>query len=73
MKLQAYMKMAGLTDQQMAYKIEKNRANVARYRSGKQIPPLDVIARIRDVTDGAVSFDDFLPAEILPSVRKTGG
>lgn len=61
MRLHQFMQMAGLTDEQMAEKIGKDRTLVSRYRRGDVTPPLDVIAKIEDATSRAVTFRDFLP------------
>ncbi len=60
MKLEQFMQMAGLNDEQMAEKIGKDRTLVSRYRRGEVIPPLEIIARIEDATSNAVTFRDFL-------------
>ena len=54
------MKMAGLTDEQMAEKIGKDRTLVSRYRRGDVVPPLEIIAQIESASSGAVTFRDFL-------------
>lgn len=63
MKLDAYMNMQRLTDEDMAQKIGKERSLVSRYRRGEVVPPLEIIAKIERVTDHAVSFRDFLKDE----------
>lgn len=63
MKLDAYMTMSKISDDEFAEKIGKHRTIVSRYRRGEVIPPLEVIAVIDDVTSHAVSFRDFLPSE----------
>lgn len=60
MKLQEYMKLKGLNDEEMAALIGKERTLVSKYRRGKVEPPLEVIAAIEEATERAVSFQDFL-------------
>ena len=60
MKLQEYMELKNLTDEQMAEIIGKERTLVSKYRRGKVSPPLEVIAVIEAKTDRAVSYQDFL-------------
>ena len=66
MKLAAYMKLARKTDDDFARDIGRNRVAVLRYRSGKTVPPLAVIAVIETATSGAVTWRDFLPGEEIP-------
>lgn len=63
MKLAQYMKLKSVSDEEMAALLGKERTVVGRYRSGKVTPPLDVIAKIESLTDRAVSYEDFLPAD----------
>jgi ribosome-binding protein aMBF1 (putative translation factor) len=61
MKLQAYMRQNGLTDEKVAAKLSRDRTIISKYRRGLVVPPLSVIAEIEQITDKAVSFKDFLP------------
>ena len=60
MKLDEYMKLKSVSDDDFASAIGKDRTSVSRYRNEKVTPPLDVIAKIDAETRGAVSFRDFL-------------
>lgn len=60
MKLQEYMKLKKMSDEDMAALIGKDRTLVSKYRRGKVSPPIEVIAVIEAKTDRAVSFQDFL-------------
>jgi transcriptional regulator with XRE-family HTH domain len=70
-KLDDYMKKAGLTDEQFAELIDRERSVVSRYRSGKVTPPADVIAKIEELTNYEVGLRDWLgnavPAEASPT------
>lgn len=68
MKLAEYMKLARKTDDEFARDIGRNRIAVLRYRSGKTVPPLSVIALIETATSGAVTWKDFLPSKETPRV-----
>ena len=67
MKLAEYMKLTRKTDDDFGRDIGRNRVAVLRYRSGKTVPPLPVIAIIESVTSGAVTWKDFLPGEETPA------
>lgn len=60
MKLQEYMNLKNISDEEMAEMIGKERTLVSKYRRGKVAPPLEVIAVIEAKTNRAVSFQDFL-------------
>lgn len=60
MKLSEYMKLKQMTDDVLADALGKDRTIIGKYRRGIVIPPIEVIARIEDVTERAVSFRDFL-------------
>ena len=62
MKLQTYMDKKGLSDADLAGKIGKDRSLVSKYRRGKVVPSLDVIAKIERETAKAVTFRDFVEA-----------
>lgn len=66
MKLSEYMKLTRKTDDDFARDIGRNRIAVLRYRNGKTVPPLSVIALIETATSGAVTWKDFLPSEPTP-------
>lgn len=60
MKLLEYMQLKGMTDDQLADALNKDRTLIGRYRRGVVVPPLEVIAEIEKLTNNAVSFRDFL-------------
>jgi len=60
MKLKEYLSMKDMTDAQFSELLGKERSVVTKYRLGKVMPPLEVIAEIERATKGAVSFRDFL-------------
>ena len=62
MRLDKFMALKGWNDSQMAELVGKTRSVIVKYRSGKTTPPLEVIDEIRRVTEGAVTFEDFLPS-----------
>jgi DNA-binding transcriptional regulator YdaS (Cro superfamily) len=61
MKLDEWMALHGYNDQRMAALIEVNQSNVNRIRNGSQKPSGQTLARIEEVTGGAVSAKDFFP------------
>jgi transcriptional regulator with XRE-family HTH domain len=68
MKLAEYMKLTRKNDDDLAREIGRSRVAVCRYRSGKIIPPITVIASIEAATSGAVTWRDFLPSTQTPRV-----
>ena len=65
--------MNGVNDDQMAEKVAVDRATISRIRRGKHKPSWPLLLRLREVTAGAVSAEDFLieqaepmPAEATP-------
>lgn len=69
MKLTHYLKERGITDRAFADLIGKERSLVTRYRHGSIIPPIEVIADIREQTGGLVSFEDFLEEGRKPQAK----
>ena len=63
MKLATYMKLSRLTDARLAVLLGKTRTAVLRYRRGDVVPPIRIAAKIEAVTDGAVTFRDFVKTE----------
>jgi transcriptional regulator with XRE-family HTH domain len=59
MNLAEYMKHAKLTDAKLAEMVNRDRSNVTRWRLKKTRPDIDALARLEDVTGGAVSAKDF--------------
>lgn len=49
---------AGLTQQELAEKTGIARANIARYETGENIPPLDIIVILADFYD--ISLDELI-------------
>jgi transcriptional regulator with XRE-family HTH domain len=63
MKLSDYLSDHQLTDAEFAGQIGRDRTAVTRWRRGTTRPDWDALARILDVTDGAVTANDFAPAD----------
>src|SRR5574343_621147 len=64
--LKAYRGRLGLGVTEFARQAGTTRQTIHRIESGRMIPSLSMIARIRDVTNGAVRADDFLIGAALP-------
>lgn len=65
MKLADYMNLHGFGPSEMARRLNVNHATVIRYRDGGRVPEPEVMRRIVEVTEGAVTPNDFfgLPRE----------
>ena len=61
MTLEEFMRWKGLSDEQMAGRIEVSSTSVYRYRKGLRRPTWDVLARIRYHSGGVVSADSWVP------------
>lgn len=66
MKFAEYMAEANISDDAMAVSLKKDRTVIGRYRRGDVVPPLEVIAKIDELTGGRVSYPDFLSAPPTP-------
>ena len=62
MKLAEYMILRGYDDVEFAKKLEVDRTTVYRLRIGKTVPTWKIAAKIAEVSGGAVTPNDFLPA-----------
>jgi transcriptional regulator with XRE-family HTH domain len=60
MKLADYLSAKQMADADFATAIGVTRQAVHRYKTGERMPEWPVLARIKDVTAGEVSPDDFL-------------
>lgn len=60
MKLSRYMQLNKMTDSQLAQELGKARTAVLRYRHGTVVPSLSVASLIEKLTDGAVTYRDFI-------------
>lgn len=60
MKLSNYMRLHNIKDGELAVAIGKCRTAVLRYRHGVVTPPVSVIAQIERVTNGKVTYEDFV-------------
>jgi transcriptional regulator with XRE-family HTH domain len=60
MKLEAYMRLANLKDDDLAAKLGVNRSMVSRWRRGKAKPDWDNLPKIEAATNGAVTAVDFI-------------
>ena len=61
MKLKAYLDEYGITRREFGAKIGRDAAQVSRWANGSAVPRLQIAHRIREVTDGMVTPEDFLP------------
>ena len=65
MKLSSYMEQNGWDDAKMATLIGQCTASaVKKWRSGERFPRMRTIIRIRDITGGEVSANDFVSPEL---------
>lgn len=61
MTLSEYMRNAGIDDDALAAKLGCSAGAVRKWKYGERTPRPDQMVRIREVTGGAVTADDFLP------------
>lgn len=61
MTLDQFLSKSPLTDEAFGQLIGCSQSQVSRLRRGESAPSTERIARIRDVTDGEVTFDDWYP------------
>lgn len=59
MTLAEFMEQEGLTDVQLAEKVNRHRSNVMRWRTGETKPDFEALVAIEHVTDGRVTARDF--------------
>lgn len=67
MKLSEWMANSGIDDDQMAEKCAVDRVTISRIRRDVNRPSWPLIAKIKDITDGAVNADDFCQVEAAES------
>ena len=60
MNLSAYMKLRSLSNSAMAEILKCSVSATQKYRYGSRIPRPEMMRRIQEVTDGAVTPNDFL-------------
>ena len=65
MKLETYLRENSLTDEAFASRIGISQYQVSRIKRDKSWPTRDVMKRIAEVTDGAVTANDFAGIESL--------
>lgn len=69
MKLNDYLTSKDLTPEAFAQQIEIDPVSVRRYLNGKRRPKWDVASRIAEVTNGAVTANDFVPEVVAKRKR----
>lgn len=67
MKLATYLETNALSDAAFAETIGVDRTTVMRLRHRGQIPTVPIMKKIADVTEGAVTANDFFGIEAQPS------
>jgi len=60
MTLSDYLAQSGLSQAEFARAIETSQPTVSRYITGLRMPRRDHLRRIREVTGGAVTANDFV-------------
>lgn len=63
MKLSQWMAEAGHDDEAVAKLVGIDRATISRIRRGLNRPSWDLAAKLKLVSDGAVTADDHLPTD----------
>lgn len=63
-KLDTYLRGAGLDDEAFATMVDASTGAVRKWRYGERVPRPQQMVRIKQATAGAVTADDFMPAEL---------
>jgi predicted transcriptional regulator len=63
MDLGAYRLAKGIGVADLARHLGISLSSAYRYTRGERVPPRNVVVKIRRLTDGAVTADDFYPDE----------
>jgi transcriptional regulator with XRE-family HTH domain len=61
MKLDHYIKERGVTEQELATATGYSQGTINKLRNGKINPTLELLTRVTEATNGAVTPNDFLP------------
>lgn len=64
MRLSDWMSMNGVNDDQLAEKVGVDRATISRIRRGKHKPSWPLLLKLREITAGAVSAEDFVHSSV---------
>lgn len=67
MKLSAYLSQHKIDERIFGESLGVSEFAVRKWRYGQRTPSVEVIHRISEITDGAVSFHDWLPEEARAS------
>lgn len=67
--LTRFRERRGLSMAELARMAETSRQTIHRIENGDQWPSRDLMAKLKEVTGGAVTADDFLPTE-KPKLRR---
>lgn len=62
MQLATYMRQHGISDAALAELVRCNRVTISRLRRGTAAPSLSLAKRLAEVSNGAVTPNDFLAA-----------
>ncbi len=74
MQLNEYLASRGLTVPKFGQRVGvHNRQTMYQYAKGIRFPPPDVLARIRNATDGVVTADDFVQQHETRAARAVEG
>jgi len=60
MKLSKYLEVTGTTQRAFARKVDRTDSQISRWLRGERRPDWDSMLRIREVTEGVVTPNDFL-------------
>jgi ribosome-binding protein aMBF1 (putative translation factor) len=62
MTLTEFMKLANISDVELATQVKRDRTNVLRWRTGKTKPDFEALVAIEKISDGKVTARDFSQA-----------
>lgn len=62
MNLADFMRTANISDVELATRVNRDRTNVLRWRTGKTKPDFDALVAIEKISDGKVTARDFAEA-----------
>jgi transcriptional regulator with XRE-family HTH domain len=63
MKISDWLAKADIADSEFADRIGVSRQALSRYKAGARTPRPNVLARIREATNGRVTANDFVPSD----------
>lgn len=70
-KLRSFRESRGLSQEELAKSVGVEKATISRIENGHRVPSMGLVSRLCEVSGGALTANDFMPADASSEPERT--